>query len=67
MKSILLALAMPPTGFVTLIMGILIWRQWPESAAWVIGLFVGIDLVFHGWSWMILGLTVRTFPTAPSV
>jgi uncharacterized membrane protein HdeD (DUF308 family) len=46
-------------GVVDLVLGILIWREWPESSLWVIGLFVGIELLFHGWSWMILGLTVR--------
>ena len=46
-------------GIVTLILGILIWREWPESAFWVIGLFVGIDLVFDGMSWVMTALTVR--------
>jgi uncharacterized membrane protein HdeD (DUF308 family) len=52
------------TGFVDLILGVLLWRSWPESSLWVIGLFVGIDLLLHGWSWVILALTVRTYPTA---
>jgi uncharacterized membrane protein HdeD (DUF308 family) len=49
------------TGAVDLILGVLIFSGWPESSLWVIGLFVGIDLLFHGWSWMILALTVRTY------
>jgi uncharacterized membrane protein HdeD (DUF308 family) len=55
-------------GIVTLLLGIMIWRQWPESAFWVIGLFVGIDLVFSGWSWVMLGLLVQASgrPTRPS-
>jgi len=53
------------SGVITLILGILIWRQWPSSALWVIGLFIGIDLIFYGWSWVILafaahGLKPRT-------
>jgi uncharacterized membrane protein HdeD (DUF308 family) len=47
-------------GFVTLLLGISIWRQWPESSLWVIGLFIGIDLVFSGWSWVMLGLAVKS-------
>ena len=47
-------------GVVTLVLGILIWQQWPESAIWVIGLFVGIDLVFAGMSWVMTALTVRS-------
>jgi uncharacterized membrane protein HdeD (DUF308 family) len=47
-------------GAVDLILGVLIWRGWPESSLWVIGLFIGIELIFHGWAWVILALTVRT-------
>jgi uncharacterized membrane protein HdeD (DUF308 family) len=53
-------------GVVNLILGVLIWRGWPESSLWVIGLFVGIDLLFHGWSWIMLALAVRRFSAAAS-
>jgi uncharacterized membrane protein HdeD (DUF308 family) len=53
-------------GVIDLILGILIANRWPESSLWVIGLFVGIDLIFHGWSWMILALSVRSFREAPT-
>ena len=46
-------------GVLNLVLGILIWREWPESAFCVIGLFVGIDLVFDGMSWVMTALTVR--------
>ena len=46
-------------GVITLILGILIWREWPEAAFWVIGLFVGIDMLFDGWSLVITALTIR--------
>jgi uncharacterized membrane protein HdeD (DUF308 family) len=48
-------------GVVDLVLGALIWSEWPESSLWVIGLFVGIDLLFHGWSWMGLALAVGTY------
>ena len=51
-------------GVIDLVLGVLIWRGWPESSLWVIGLFLGIDLLFHGWSWVILALTVRTYAAA---
>jgi uncharacterized membrane protein HdeD (DUF308 family) len=54
-------------GVVNLILGVLIWRKWPESSLWVIGLFLGIDLLFHGWSCVILALTARAHSPAPSV
>ena len=35
---------------VTVVLGVMIWREWPDSAFWVIGLFVGIDMLFSGWA-----------------
>src|SRR5262245_29599790 len=51
-------------GVVDLLLGGLIWAGWPESSLWVIGLFVGIDLLFHGMSWVMLALNVRTYNAA---
>jgi uncharacterized membrane protein HdeD (DUF308 family) len=48
------------SGVVTLLLGIFIWRQLPGAAVWVIGTFVGIDMIFIGWSWVMLALAVRT-------
>ena len=53
-------------GIVTLLLGILIWRQWPLSGLWVIGLFIGIDMIFYGWSLVMLGLTARGLPDRPA-
>jgi uncharacterized membrane protein HdeD (DUF308 family) len=52
-------------GVVDVVLGVLIWREWPGSSLWVIGLFVGIDLLFNGWSWVILALTVRSVSATP--
>jgi len=49
-------------GVVNLVLGIAIWRQWPLSGLWVIGLFVGIDFVFNGWSLVMLGLAAKNLP-----
>jgi len=46
-------------GLITLVLGVLIWRQWPVSGLWVIGMFIGIDLLFAGWTCVTLGLAVR--------
>ncbi len=46
-------------GILSLILGIWIWVQWPWDTFWVIGLFVGIDLIFLGWSWIMLGAAVK--------
>ena len=51
-------------GTVTLILGILIWMHWPATGLWVIGLFIGIDLLVVGWSQIMTALAVRTLPKA---
>jgi uncharacterized membrane protein HdeD (DUF308 family) len=51
-------------GVVDLLLGFLIWSEWPASSLWVIGLFVGIDLLFHGWSSIVLAMTVRSIDTS---
>lgn len=52
-------------GLVNLVLGMMIWNRWPESSLWVIGLFIGIDLLFHGWSSVILALTLRATKENP--
>ncbi|MFL5330143.1 MAG: HdeD family acid-resistance protein [Gemmataceae bacterium] len=47
------------SGVVAFALGVMIWRRWPESAIWVIGTFVGIDLVLCGMTWLMLGLAAR--------
>jgi uncharacterized membrane protein HdeD (DUF308 family) len=49
-------------GCVTCLLGILIWRDWPEASLWVIGTFVGVDLLFNGWCWVMLALAARKLP-----
>lgn len=50
-------------GGITFVLGLSIWRQWPASGVWVIGLFVGIDLIMSGWTWVMLGLTLKSIRT----
>jgi uncharacterized membrane protein HdeD (DUF308 family) len=47
-------------GIITFILGLLVLAQWPASGLWVIGLFVGIDLIFFGLTWIALALGLRT-------
>jgi uncharacterized membrane protein HdeD (DUF308 family) len=51
-------------GIIDVVLGVMIWVEWPASALWVIGLFVGISLVFRGFNWIGLGLALRTLPTS---
>ena len=54
-------------GAITLLLGLLIWKQWPSSALWVIGLFIGIDLIFTGTAWVMLSLAARRFVSQAGV
>ncbi len=51
-------------GGVTLLLGIIINKQMPEASLWVIGLFIGIELIFNGWAWVMLALGLRTLAKA---
>jgi uncharacterized membrane protein HdeD (DUF308 family) len=50
------------SGVVSFVLGVSIWRQWPWSGVWVIGLFVGIEMLSSGLSWAMFGLAVRSAP-----
>lgn len=50
------------SGIITLILGILVWARWPLSGLWVIGLFIGIDLIIAGWAQVALAIGARRFP-----
>lgn len=47
------------SGLIALLLGVMIWGRWPTTATWVIGLFIGIDLIFGGWSMVMVALTAR--------
>jgi uncharacterized membrane protein HdeD (DUF308 family) len=51
-------------GVISLLLGVSIWRQWPLSGQWVIGLFVGIEMLLSGLSWVMLGLPAHSRPRA---
>jgi uncharacterized membrane protein HdeD (DUF308 family) len=47
------------SGLVTFVLGLLISAGWPGSSIWVIGTFISIDLIFGGWSFIMIALAVR--------
>jgi uncharacterized membrane protein HdeD (DUF308 family) len=46
-------------GLITIVLGVLILTNWPASGLWVIGLFLGIDLIFYGLTWIAIAFAVR--------
>jgi uncharacterized membrane protein HdeD (DUF308 family) len=52
------------SGIITLLLGLMIWNEWPLSGVWVIGVFIGIDMFFYG-GWLVsLALSVRKLAKA---
>lgn len=47
------------SGLITMALGTLVLLQWLGAGFWIIGMYVGIDLVFHGLAYMGLGMAVR--------
>jgi uncharacterized membrane protein HdeD (DUF308 family)/ElaB/YqjD/DUF883 family membrane-anchored ribosome-binding protein len=51
-------------GIIAVLLGAMIWRQWPVSGAWAIGILVGVHILMSGWSMVILGTGARRFAGA---
>lgn len=47
------------SGALSLIIGLIFWVDYPSSADWAIGLLVGIDLIFGGWTLILLSNEVK--------
>ena len=45
-------------GAISLFLEFCIMSSWPVSGLWVIGLFIGIDMIFDGWTEVMLALSV---------
>jgi uncharacterized membrane protein HdeD (DUF308 family) len=46
-------------GIVTLIVGLMIYTQWPSSSAWAVGTLVGVSLIISGVTRLMLSFAVR--------
>jgi len=47
------------SGIISVMMGLIIAARWPVSGLFIIGLFVAIELIFHGWSYILVALAAR--------
>lgn len=47
------------TGIVGVLLGLLVWKHWPDSSEWVVGTFIGVDLLFQGITALTLGLNLK--------
>jgi uncharacterized membrane protein HdeD (DUF308 family) len=46
------------SGVLTVVLGVLIWIQWPFSGMWAVGVLVGVNLLFTGISLIAIAATI---------
>ena len=54
-------------GIVTLLLGLMLWRQYPLSGAWAVGILFGIKMIFHGWALVFIGRMAKRAARSPKV
>ena len=47
------------SGVITLLLGAIVLARWPVSSLYVLGLFLSVDLIFAGVSWISMGLALK--------
>ena len=46
-------------GIVTVLAGLVIAIGWPVNSLWILGMFLAIDLIFQGWTFIAFGLALK--------
>ena len=46
-------------SIVTLLLGIMLWRQFPLSGAWAISIVFGVKMIFGGWVLLSIGIAAK--------
>ena len=46
-------------GLTAIVLGVMILMQWPYSGLWVLGLFIAIDLLVNGWTYIFIAFSIR--------
>jgi uncharacterized membrane protein HdeD (DUF308 family) len=50
------------SGAIDVVLAVMIWKQFPASGLVVVGVLVGITMIFRGVTWIMIGLTVKKLP-----
>jgi uncharacterized membrane protein HdeD (DUF308 family) len=53
-------------GLVALVLSVLVWRQLPGSALWLLGTCVGVELVFRGAAWIAFAIGLKDLEPEPT-
>ncbi|KTD06798.1 HdeD family acid-resistance protein [Legionella jamestowniensis] len=46
-------------GIIAIALGVMILMHWPLSGLWIIGLFIAVELIVDGWTYIFLALSMR--------
>jgi uncharacterized membrane protein HdeD (DUF308 family) len=46
-------------GLVSAVLGVLIMAGWPSTVLWIIGMFIAIEMISNGWSYVMIALIAR--------
>jgi uncharacterized membrane protein HdeD (DUF308 family) len=49
------------SGVLLVVLGVVVATQWPVSSMWVVGAFVGLELICRGIEWIAFALTLHHF------
>lgn len=47
------------SGIVSVVLGLLVTASWPASALWVLGVYVGVDMIITGWTLVIASMAIK--------
>lgn len=47
------------SGLIAIALAVMIYVEWPGSALWVMGLLLGIDLIFGGWALIMIAAAAK--------
>lgn len=48
------------SGIVSIVLAGILVGNWPQISLWFLGLYVGIDLIIHGFAWCMFALSARS-------
>ncbi len=44
-------------GVISLILGVMVLWNWPESSVWLVGTIIAVEMIFSGWALLFLSLS----------
>ncbi|HVM91474.1 MAG TPA: DUF308 domain-containing protein [Terriglobales bacterium] len=47
---------------ITVVLGALLWAEWPWSGVWFLGVALGVSLILRGWSYIMFAIAIRQLP-----